>query len=153
MQKDFSGASKSYQSALAILQKVTQSSPTNMEWQADLATGYMSMGQVQLAQGDRASGLKSYDDGIAILERLTQSSPNHVPWLMTLAANYWELAELYHQSNDLKNSMAALLKSKAVTDHVIKLAPDNPVSKRFIAKLDDEIAQLTKEAGAPANPN
>ena len=63
-------ALRHYRSSLAIRERLAQADPGNAAWQRDLSVSYDRIGDVMVAQGDRAGARKLYRDGVAISERL-----------------------------------------------------------------------------------
>jgi hypothetical protein len=75
------------------MERLAQADPGNAEWQRDLSVSYDRIGDVLVAQGDRAGALKSYRDGLAIRERLAQADPGNAEWQVDVLWSNWRLAQ------------------------------------------------------------
>jgi hypothetical protein len=73
----------SYQTALAIAERLAKADPGNAEWQRDLSVSHDNIGDVQQAQGDLAAALSSY-----------QADPGNAGWQRDLALTYGRVASI-----------------------------------------------------------
>ncbi|MBM3318461.1 MAG: tetratricopeptide repeat-containing protein, partial [Candidatus Eisenbacteria bacterium] len=58
----------------------------------------IKVGDVLLAQGDRAGALKAYRGTQAILERLAAADPSNAGWQRDLIVSYWRMADIAEKS-------------------------------------------------------
>jgi hypothetical protein len=84
----------SYQTALAIAERLAKADPGNAEWQRDLSVSHDNIGDVQQAQGDLAAALSSYQASHAIRERLAKADPGNAGWQRDLALTYGRVASI-----------------------------------------------------------
>ena len=66
----------------------------------DVMVADNSIGDVRVAQGDRAGALEAYEQGRAIRETLAGRDPNNAEWQRELIVTHWRLADLAEQRED-----------------------------------------------------
>ena len=79
-QNDLSGALKSFERGLTVVDRLAKSHPSNTSWQRDLAVSYNLVGNVLLTQHALPDALKSYRAALEIVQRLVVSEPNNRQW-------------------------------------------------------------------------
>jgi tetratricopeptide (TPR) repeat protein len=93
-QGDLAGALTSYQTSLAIRDRLAKADPGNAGWQRDLAVSHNKIGEVQQAQGDLAAALTSYRASLAIIERLAKADPGNAVWQRDLSVSHIKIGEV-----------------------------------------------------------
>src|SRR2546421_571272 len=61
--------------------------PRNTEWQRDLSVSHNGIGDVLVAQGDRAGALAAYRAGLEIRETLARRDPGNTEWQRDLSVS------------------------------------------------------------------
>jgi tetratricopeptide (TPR) repeat protein len=67
--------SKSYRSALQIIERLASSDPQNTEWQGDLSSAHSNIGDILYDQGSFAEALESYRASLVITDGLVAKNP------------------------------------------------------------------------------
>jgi hypothetical protein len=76
-QGNLPAALTSYQTSLAIADRLTKADPGNAGWQRDLALSYGRVAMVVASQGDAHGALSAYQQGRQIIARLSKQSPDN----------------------------------------------------------------------------
>ena len=69
-QGDLGGALESYSEGLKVIERMAETFPRNVEWQANLAVTRGQIGDVLTAQGKLTAALNSYRSALAIFDGL-----------------------------------------------------------------------------------
>jgi tetratricopeptide (TPR) repeat protein len=96
-QGDLAGALKSYRDALAIVERLAKSDPSNASLQSDLGTAYANLASAFRKGSDNAKALVALRQGRTIIERLTKLSPDNAVWKHSLAWYNGQITELARQ--------------------------------------------------------
>ena len=91
-------ALKSYQTGLAIADRLAKADPGNAGWQRDLSVSYDKVGDVLVRQGNLPEALKSYQASLAIRDRLSKADPGNAGWQRDLSVSYAKLADAYRKA-------------------------------------------------------
>ena len=101
-QGDLAAALTSYQTALAIRDRLAEADPGNAEWQHDLSLSHERIGDVRRAQGDLAAALTSYQTAHAIRDRLAKADPGNAGWQRDLAVSHIKIGEVQRMAAKTK---------------------------------------------------
>ena len=66
-----------YRQTLMAFQDLTAADPSNLKWQHDLASNYLKIGEVQLAENDKTKAVENFQKAVLILENLFAKSPQN----------------------------------------------------------------------------
>ncbi len=82
-------AQRSYESALAIRERLAKQDPGNADWQRDLAFGHDRVGEVLRFAGKFPEAQRSFESAAGHpAERLTRQDPKNAEWQADLATSY-----------------------------------------------------------------
>ncbi len=87
-------AERHYQEAVEILRSLSESDPSNAEWQRDLSVSYDRVGDIRAARGDRDGALTSYEDGLSIRKGLAARDPSNAEWQRDLFVSYDKIGDI-----------------------------------------------------------
>ena len=76
--------------------------PANTEWQRDLSVSHNKIGDVLVAQGDRAGALAAYRKSLHIREALAARDPANTEWQRDVAVSCWKLHALGHAAGSVE---------------------------------------------------
>ena len=85
-------ASRDYEEAQRMAQRLTEGDPTNTGWQRDLSVSYDKLGDVAVAQGKLEEAAKAYGETLAIFKKLAEGDPTNTGWQRDLSVSYNKLA-------------------------------------------------------------
>ncbi len=77
-----------YRAGLAISENLARHDPANLDWQRDLSVSHERIGNVLVAQGERAAALEAYRAGLAIRENLARRDPANLDWQRDLSVSH-----------------------------------------------------------------
>jgi non-specific serine/threonine protein kinase/serine/threonine-protein kinase len=93
------GALESYRKALAILEPLSASDPSNVELRRELAAAYDRIGTVQLRRLDLAESLEKNAKALAIREALFNADPTNADYRRDLAESYIDYGDVINNTN------------------------------------------------------
>lgn len=76
------------------LKKAAAAEPDNTVRQRDLSVSHERIGDLSVANGDRAAALKSYQDSLTIAQTLVELDPKQVEWQTDIVVSYFKLSEV-----------------------------------------------------------
>jgi hypothetical protein len=92
-QEDLSAALHSFETCVAIRDRLAKIDPANVVWQVDLALGYALLGKLSSAFGDKAKSLRRFKAAREILVPLAERSGNQF-WAHHISSIDTEIAAL-----------------------------------------------------------
>ena len=93
-QADLAGALASYRGAVAILERLAKSDPSNVGWQSNLVENYAKLADVYRESNDPNDALAALERGQGIMTRLVKLSPENAGWKRVLARFDQQIAAL-----------------------------------------------------------
>jgi tetratricopeptide (TPR) repeat protein len=119
-QSNQADALKSFQAALEIMQRVSQSNPADMDAQRRVSVLNSMIGDVLKADGKLDDALASYRESLALMEKLTKADPENEGWKGDLQFSVSKVGGLAFNFELAGNFATAL----QVADEAIAHAPD-----------------------------
>jgi tetratricopeptide (TPR) repeat protein len=148
-QGDYAAAIDSFQSALAIVEKLAEADPSNTGWQLDLAISLARLGEVSLDQGNTLRAVSEFQKAHAIFGRLGQSDPANVGWQSNLATSHAKLALAQRKNGELRDALDNAKDYLGTAERRLQLDPGNIVWQGHVAtglELAGEILVEMKNA-------
>jgi lipoprotein NlpI len=153
-QGDLAAALSSYQTSLAITDRLVKADAKNPGWHLDQAIAYGKIGVTQFLQGDLDGALKSDQATVGIMGQFVKFDPSNANWRYNLSVSYKDLGNVLF-------AMARLPDAAGAYDRAIQngMPPSNAESylRRAIVKLylndataADDAATAVKIAPADA---
>ena len=141
--------------SLEILESMAKVNPAaDAERQSDLSLTRARIGDVLLAQGNRAEALAAYHASLVVAEQLSEADPSNVRWLGDMLNIHWRLAKLGDDSTRrfrLIVQAIRRLKAKHVpTAGQTKLLAGAETELK-LCLLDETAIQLGLSLAPPAN--
>jgi serine/threonine-protein kinase len=121
-------ALRSYQQALAVLEKLAKVDPTDKALQNSLAKSYNSIGKLQAAAGKLDEARDSYKKALDIRRKLAQDEPTVTGFQNNLAATYNNMGGLETGTGKLDEAWRSY---QQALDIRRKLAQDEPTVTEF----------------------
>jgi tetratricopeptide (TPR) repeat protein len=104
---DHSGALKSFDAALAIVNDLIALDRENSEWQLDLAEILRRIGDIERDLGRTEAALRSYQQGKVIIQRLADQDPSNWRWQKELASSFARVGDIHIKASNQKDSLEA----------------------------------------------
>jgi tetratricopeptide (TPR) repeat protein len=148
MRGSLDAALNAYQDSLAITEKLAAQDSNNAEWQGDLSTSFVNIGDVQSARGNLDAALKAYQDGLDIREKLAAQDTSNAEWQRDLIVSNVKLAEVAEEASGsaaARRHYQAALAIAGVLRDAGRLAPvDAWVVEDLKARLKPVSAQAAR---------
>lgn len=120
---DTSGAMKSYETALELFNKLTDSEWVNGQAVRDLYLCYERLTDINLGIGDSKAALEWCKRQVDLTKRLHAERPSHPPLIADLANAYNREARIHLIRSDVTKAKAALALSLEFGEALLKLTP------------------------------
>jgi predicted negative regulator of RcsB-dependent stress response len=128
-------------------ERLATSDPGDAGWQRDLSVSYNKVGDVQVAQGDRAGALKSYRDSLAIAERLATSDPGNAGWQRDLSVSYEKVGDVQVAQGDLAGALKSYRDSLAIAERLATSDPGNAGWQRDLSVSYNRVGDVQVAQG------
>ena len=116
----------------------------------DLATSYVEIGDVLMAQGNLTEALKWYRDGLAVADRLVKADPENVGRRRDLSISHIKIGDVLTTQGDLTEALKTYQESLAIRDRLAKADFNNANRQRDLAISQGRVAVvLAKQGDAP----
>ena len=116
----------------------------------DLATSYVEIGDVLMAQGNLTEALKWYRDGLAVADRLVKADPENAGWQRDLSISHIKIGDVLTTQGDLTEALKTYQESLAIRDRLAKADFNNANRQRDLAISQGRVAVvLVKQGDAP----
>ena len=137
---------KSYLQAIAISHKLVESRPDTLEYQDDLARGYLGLGNVRKDSGDREAASEFYRRSIAIGVKLLETQPAAHNY-QNLARSYSGLGSLRYSTNDRKGATESYRQAIAIGEKLVKAHPNVPEYRDGLAGYFERLGEIQNAMG------
>jgi serine/threonine protein kinase/tetratricopeptide (TPR) repeat protein len=144
---DLSGASTSYDVALAIQRKLVDRDPKNVEWQRGLSITLVRIADALYVKGDIPRALPNYSEALQIREKLVEQHPKNTVLELDLS---WGLEKLGGALSDQGNVGAALeyyRKSLPIRENLVKQDPNNSSLQLWLSSSYADIGEMLRIQG------
>jgi tetratricopeptide (TPR) repeat protein len=141
-QGDLAGALASYRSGFAIIDPLTESDPSNANWQRELSVSYNKIGYVQAQQGDLARALTSYGVSLAIAKKLTQSDPSSAGWQRDLSVSHERVGDMQVAQRDRAEALKSYRVSLKIRKRLAKSDPGNAIRQYDLGLSNEKIGNV-----------
>ncbi len=136
---------REYEQAWRTAQHLTDTDPTNSEWQRDLSVSYSKLGNVAQAQGKLGDAAQAYRDDLAIAKRLTAADPSNSQWQRDLAVSYETLGNVAQAQGKLDDAAQAYHDSLAIRKRLTAADPSNTQWQRDLAVSYDNLGNVAEQ--------
>jgi tetratricopeptide (TPR) repeat protein len=147
---DLSGALRSFQNGLAVMDELAKSNPGDVGWQRDLAVSFERIGTTQMMQNDPPGALASFRDGLAIVEKLAGSDPGNADAQRDLALFFIELGDVQLAQGDLAGALKNYREQLAISDRLAKSDPGNVMWQRDLLGSFERIGNVLVRQNEPS---
>jgi serine/threonine protein kinase/tetratricopeptide (TPR) repeat protein len=135
--------------ALEYLDSVSQDAAGETDLERELAKGYQKLAVVQGSAvesnlGEVEASIKSDRKALALFENVAKANPNHAQDQLNVAMMHRVLS--FSALNDI-TGQKELEQAIAITDHVLQMAPNDPVALSESAIQQQDIAFMLDAAG------
>jgi tetratricopeptide (TPR) repeat protein len=124
-QGNLPGALKAYRKAYAIIQRLAQADPKNVQWQLDLSASHNNIGNILEAQGDLTGALKAYRESLGIDKRFVQVDPANTIWQHSLSVSYSRVGSVLRSHGDLTGALEVCRNAHAIVRRLAQADPTN----------------------------
>lgn len=83
------------------------------------------IGDVRVAQGDRAGALRAYEAGLTIAQRLASRDPENAEWQRDLSVSHNKIGEVRVAQGDRAGALRAYEAALAIREHLAARDPEN----------------------------
>lgn len=127
---DLQNGLRSYESSLAILEKIAAEDPSNLKYLSSLADVISRVGDIKGMPGysnlgDQTAALESYQRVVALAEKLTNSAPENDEYQGDFATRLFYFAKLQSSTGDLKGAIISGQKSVAILERLVESHPND----------------------------
>ena len=137
----------SYQTALALTERLAQADPANAAWQRGLSVSHNKVGRVQMDQGNLPAALASYQAALAIRERLLRSDSSNAGWQRDLSISYQNVGEVQEAQGNLNAALGAYQASLAIAESLAQTDPGNAGWQRDLSVSYGKIGEVQEALG------
>jgi tetratricopeptide (TPR) repeat protein len=130
---------KSYESALAIRQKLADANPAVTEYQGRLADCHLNIGVLLIETGKLAEALKSNESARAILQKLADGNPTVIEFQSSLANCHNNIGSVLSKTGKPAEALKSHESARAIRQ---KLARENPESPDFASNLGGTLSNI-----------
>ena len=147
-----SRAAKEYDNAVSLEQALHREQPQNAKFQQELARAYYNRGIIRDYSGDFSASESDFREAIQLLEPLAakeaESQTEHgTQASQGLARAYTDLSNLQRSEGQLPQAEVNLELAVRIHKELAKQYPDNWEFREELAKMYNNLAQLTVEMG------
>ncbi len=136
-----------YQAQLAIVERLAQADPDNMQWQRDLSVSYEKIGDVLVQQGKLAEALQSFRDSLAIAERLAQADPDNMQWQRDLSVSHEKIGDVLADQGKPDEALQPYRDSLAIRERLTQTDPANTLWQRDLSVSHNKIGGILVQQG------
>jgi tetratricopeptide (TPR) repeat protein len=143
---DLPGALAEYGDDLEIMTRLTMKDPENSEWQDELGSAHLGIGNVLRAQGDVAGALAEYRTDVDVTQRLAEKDPGNAKWQRDLSIGHVRVGDVLSGRGD----PAALAEYRAYFDIAERLAekdPGNTQWQRDLSVGHNKVGDVLRDQG------
>jgi eukaryotic-like serine/threonine-protein kinase len=138
--------------ALEYLDSLAQEAGGDSELQAELATAYQKVGDVQgnpfgANLGDTAGAIESYRKEVAIREALAARAQDDRQAAGDLVAAYTRLGMLEDEAGETQSGVAHVNQSLQLAERLVAEDPADHKGQRLLASANDDAGQLALKTG------
>jgi tetratricopeptide (TPR) repeat protein len=113
----------------------------------DLATSYIEIGDVLMAQGNLTGALKWYRDGLAVADRLVKADPEDAGWQRNLSISHIKIGDVLTTQGDLIEALTTYQESLAIRDRLAKADFNDANRQRDLAISQGRVAVVLAKQG------
>ena len=129
---------------MGVQQHLAARDPNNADWQRDLSVSYDRIGDVRVAQGDRAGALDAYEQGRAVRGKLAARDPNNAEWQRDLIVSNVKLGEVAEDASEAEGHYQTALNIVVALRDAGRLAP---VDAWLVEGLEAQLERVSAQAG------
>ena len=118
---------------------LTVSDPDNVDWQRNVSVRLGKVGDVQLANGDRAGALAAYEESLAIMRKLVAADPGDAGWQRDLSVSLDRVGDVRLADGDRAGALAAYEESLDIRRKRAAADPGNAAWQRGMSVVLDKI--------------
>lgn len=138
-------ASRNYEEAHHVAQRLTTDDPGNTEWQRDLTVSYNKLGDVAVAQGKLDEAAQAYRDSLTIRKQLAASNSRNTEWQRDLSVSYDRLGDVAVAQGKLDEAARAYRDSLTIAKQLAASDPGNTQWQRDLWVSYERLASLTEK--------
>ena len=149
-QGDLAEALGAYREALAVIQRLAATDPSNVGWQQDLSVSHIKLGGLLSAQGDLAGALGAYRDSLAVIQPLAATDPSNAGWQRSLSASQIRLGGVLSAQGDLAGALGTYQQALAIAQRLAANDPSNVGRQWDLASAHCFVGIVLQEQGSLA---
>jgi serine/threonine protein kinase len=127
------GAIASYQKALAIMDDLLRSNPTDLQLKAELAKIYSSLGDVNWAKGQNEESLTDYQKALRMDEELAALDSQNQKYQNGISYSLNGIGHVQSQLGDFQKALEAFQKFVQISEMRLAADPANPEFQETVA--------------------
>jgi eukaryotic-like serine/threonine-protein kinase len=135
--------------AAAILAKLSNAKPADIELQYDLARSRLLSGLLLSEMGRRPDSSAAFESGCVMLQRLAADHPLVSRYRYRLGQGYEDIAENYLDEGKPSQALAAIEKARVITRALTNTHPAVSVFQGSLASNDSILGRVQAEMGKP----
>ena len=141
-QGDLAGALAEHRAGKAIVERLVELDPGNVEWRHDLAASHKRLGKLLETEGELAAALAEYQAGKALAERLVELDPEHAQWQLILSLSHLGIGNVLRAQGDLAGALAQHRAQKAIAERLVELEPRSVDWQRELSMAHAEVGNV-----------
>jgi tetratricopeptide (TPR) repeat protein len=116
----------------------------------DLSVSHERIGDVQVAQGERAAALASYRAGLVIAERLAQTDPGNTNWQRDLSVSHYKIGDVQVAQGERAAALASYRAGLVIAERLAQADPGNTDWQRDLSVSHERIGDVQVARGERA---
>ncbi len=117
--KDYPGAAKNYQDALALIIGLVGQQPDNVDWQRELAWDLNKVGDILCLTNDLDAGLVKYEQGLGTRRYIASRQPDNTLYKRNVAFTLEKIARVKLTKKDFVGAKSDLFDALALRQELI----------------------------------
>lgn len=146
-QGELAAALQSFREARAISLRLTESDPSNTEWQIALANSHFWIGLVHWQRGELQAAGDEFQKVIPIVDRVERQEPGKPEWLVEKSYAYTNLARVLELQGELERSLDFYREIAAINDKLLEMEPDNIEYRLEVGFAHNNIGKVVQSLG------
>lgn len=144
-------ALESYQQAVAVVERLLRTAPSNVEWQHDLSVLQEKIGDMNQTQGNLPAALQAYRLDMAVAEQLSLQVRDNLQWQRDWAVSSEKMGEIQQAQGDIGGALQSYQRSLEILEHLVAQSPEQTQWLRDLSVIYDRIGAIQNNQGSLAS--